>query len=222
MKYKEGAILVAATAVFVLAVVVVANLSSNKSNGSAQNSPQAAGQQAQADDSMADMHGGQQPVSSTTFDSLVNKKAPDFNLTSYDGKSYSLESLKGKNVVLFFSEGLMCYPACWDQIAAFGKDSRFNRGDTVALTIVNDQKVDWKSAIDKMPDLASATVLFDTNRTVSVAYGTLNLPSSMHRGQLPGHSYVVIDKQGIIRYVFDDPNMALANDKIVSEFSKIN
>ncbi len=216
MKYKEGAILVTATAVFVLAVVVVANLKSSSSNGVG-NSLQTPQPQAQSGDGM---HGAQQPVSSTAFDSLVNKKAPDFNLTSYDGKSYSLESLKGKNVVLFFSEGLMCYPACWNQIAAFGKDARFNAGDTIALTIVNDQKVDWKSAIDKMPDLASATVLFDTDRVVSVSYGVLNLPSSMHRGQLPGHSYVIIDKQGIVRYVLDDPNMALGNDNLIGVINK--
>ncbi|MCL5435425.1 MAG: peroxiredoxin family protein [Patescibacteria group bacterium] len=219
MKYKESAILVAATAVFVLAVVVVANSRSNTSNY-AQNSVQTAQPQTQTGDSMADMHGGQQPVNSTTFNSLVNKKAPDFNLTSYDGKSYSLESLRGKNIVLFFSEGLMCYPACWDQIAAFGKDARFSGTDTVALTIVNDKKEDWKTAVDKMPDLASATVLFDTDRAVSVAYGTLNLSSSMHRGQLSGHSYVIIDKQGIVRYVLDDPNMAIGNDNLISQITK--
>lgn len=217
---KQTAILVAATAVFVLAVIVVSRLNSNNNNvqGASQTGQQQ-GQQAQSEDSMADMH-KPQPINATVFDSLINKKAPGFNLTSYDGKSYSLETLKGKNVVLFFSEGLMCYPACWNQIAAFGKDSRFNGGDTIALTIVNDRKEDWKSAIDKMPDLASGIVLFDTDRVASVAYGVLSLSSSMHRGQLPGHSYVIVDKQGVIRYVLDDPNMAIGNDNLIGQISK--
>lgn len=210
---KQTAILVAATFVFVLAILVVKNLNSNNNAiGTNQGI-----QQAQSGDPM---HGGVQPTDSTLFDSLVGKKAPDFNLISYDGKSYSLESLKGKNVVLFFSEGLMCYPACWNQIAAFGTDSRFNSGNTIALTIVNDNRNDWQSAMQQMPNLAKATILFDTDRTVSQAYGVLNLPSSMHRGQFPGHSYVIMDKNGIVRYVLDDPNMAIGNDNLITQISR--
>lgn len=214
---KQTAVLILATVVFVLAVIAVSNL--NSKNNNPQNVSQTSPGSVQSADSMADMH-KPQPVDSKLFDSLVGKKASDFNLVSFDGKSYSPENLKGKNIVLFFSEGLMCYPACWDQIAAFGKDARFSGTDTVALTIVNDKKEDWKTAVDKMPDLASATVLFDTDRAVSVAYGTLNLSSSMHRGQLSGHSYVIIDKQGIVRYVLDDPNMAIGNDNLISQITK--
>lgn len=213
---KQTAILIASTAVFVLAILVVISLNSKTSNpsGSQVGSQVAAG--VQSGDSM---HGGTQPTNSTVFNSLVGKKAPDFTLTSYDGKTYTLSSLKGKNVVLFFNEGLMCYPACWNQIASFGTDSRFNNSDTIALNIVEDNKNDWASAIGKMPDLAKATILFDNN-TVSQTYGTLNLPSSMHRGQLPGHTYIIVDKQGIVRYVLDDPNMALGNDNLINQISK--
>ncbi len=210
---KQTAILVAATAVFVLAILVVKNLNSNNNSIGVNQGVQ----QTQSGDSM---HGVSQPTDSTVFDSLVGKKAPDFNLISYDGKSYSLESLKGKNVVLFFSEGLMCYPACWNQIAAFGTDGRFNSGNTIALTIVNDNRNDWQNAMQQMPNLAKATILFDTDRTVSKTYGVLNLPSSMHRGQFPGHSYVIIDKNGIVGYVLDDPNMAIGNDNLITQISK--
>jgi hypothetical protein len=44
----------------------------------------------------------------------------------------------------------------------------------------------------------------------------------MHAGQLPGHSYVLIDKTGMVREVFDDPGMGINNDKIVEKFSKFN
>ncbi len=210
--------------IVVLITVGIAWLVFNSISSKNTNSPQTnSGNSSQVSGQSADgHHAASSPINENTFKNLVGKKAPNFNLTGYDGKSFSLESLKGKNVVLFFSEGLMCYPACWNQIVALGKDNRFNRGDTVVLTIVNDRKDDWKSAIEKMPDLSLATVLLDTDRVVSVAYGVLNLPSSMHRGQLPGHSYVVIDKQGIVRYVFDDSAMGIQNDKIVSELSKIN
>lgn len=156
-----------------------------------------------------------------TLDELVDKPAPDFTLESYNGETTTLSSLKGKNVVLFFNEGLMCYPACWDQIAAFGKDTEFTVKNTVVLTIVTDPKKDWKGAVEKMPDLAKATVLLDTNRKVSVAYKMLSLPSSMHRGQTPGHTYVVIDKEGIVRYVRDDVQMAIRNQELLAEIGKL-
>jgi len=131
------------------------------------------------------------------------------------------QMLKGKNVVLFFSEGLMCYPACWDQIAAFGKDNEFASKDTIALTILNDPKSDWKMAIEKMPELAKAVVLFDTDKRISITYDMLSLPSSMHKGQLPGHTYVVIDKEGIVRYVKDDVSMAVRNQELIAEINKL-
>ncbi|OGE37725.1 hypothetical protein A3B45_04735 [Candidatus Daviesbacteria bacterium RIFCSPLOWO2_01_FULL_39_12] len=156
-----------------------------------------------------------------SLDSLVDKAAPDFTLESYNGKKVTLSSLKGKNVVLFFSEGLMCYPACWDQIAAFGKDSEFTNKNTVVLTIVNDPKDEWKGAVEKMPELAQATVLLDTDKKVSIDYKMLSLPSSMHKGQLPGHTYVIIDKNGVARYVKDDVQMAVRNQELIAEIDKL-
>lgn len=156
-----------------------------------------------------------------SLDSLVGKTAPDFTLENYNGEKVTLSKLKGKNVVLFFSEGLMCYPACWDQIAAFGKDNEFASKDTIALTILNDPKSDWKMAIEKMPELAKAVVLFDTDKRISITYDMLSLPSSMHKGQLPGHTYVVIDKEGIVRYVKDDVSMAVRNQELIAEINKL-
>ena len=161
------------------------------------------------------------PAALSSLDSLVGKPAPDFTLESYNGKKITLSSLKGKNVVLFFSEGLMCYPACWDQIAAFAKDKQFLTKDVIAVSIINDPKSDWKQAIDKMPQLAPATVLFDTDKLVAATYNTLSLPSSMHKGSLPGHTYVVVDKKGIVRYVYDDPSMAIRNQQILAEINRL-
>lgn len=169
-----------------------------------------------------DMHAVSSIIDETVFKNLVGKKAPDFTLSSSNSGNISLSSLKGKKVVLFFNEGLMCYPACWNQIVELSKDKRLAIQDIVALSIVVDASADWKNAISQMPDLAKATVLFDTAKSVSQNYGILALPSSMHRGTMPGHSYVVIDKEGIVRYVFDDPTMSLQNNMMVSELGKIN
>ncbi len=152
---------------------------------------------------------------------LVGNPVPWFALKDRNGVEYSPENLKGKNVVLFFNEGLMCYPACWNQIVALGKDNRFKRNDTIALSVVVDNPSDWQSAIMQMPELGYANIIFDSDRTVSKKFSMLTADSSMHYGSLPGHTYIVIDKKGIVRFVYDDPRMAINNDLIASEINAL-
>ena len=202
------------TAILVALIVLIVNLKNNR--------PQAAvlSQSSGAQDSMASMHGGG-PADSSVFNSLVGQTAPDFTLPSYSGDSVTLSKLRGKNVILFFNEGLMCYPACWNQVAAFAKDTDIKDKGIVVLSITVDPKDQWQQAVAKMPDLAGATVLLDTNKTVSNLYGVLTLPSSMHRGQYPGHSFVLIDKTGVVRFVNDDPDMAIRDKELLNEISHI-
>ena len=174
--------------------------------------------------STTDHHSGGTSVSvdSKQLNSLVGKPLPDIQLVDKDGKIYTTESLKGKYAVLFFNEGLMCYPACWNQIAGFGSDARFNTDQIQAMSVLVDPSRDWQRAIDKMPELATAKTLFDVGANVSEKLGLLTLPSSMHRGSLPGHTYIVLDKEGIVRFVKDDPNMAIANDMLIKKISEFN
>ncbi len=152
---------------------------------------------------------------------LLNSPAPAFELADRDGNVYSPGKLKGKNILLFFSEGLACYPACWDEMLALAKDKRFEENNTVVLSVVADKKEDWLGAIAKMPELEQAKVIFDQDAKVSQAYGMLNMPSTMHRGTLPGHSYVIIDKQGIVKYVYDDIKMGKNGDKLLAEIKNL-
>ncbi len=166
-------------------------------------------------------HHKPQPTDSTVFNNLLDKTAPDFSLESYDGSQYKLSDLKGKNVLLFFNEGLMCYPACWNQIAAFGKDKEL-ADKALVLNITTDSKDRWKEAVTKMPELSSAITVFDADRKVSNAYGVLKLESSMHRGQFPGHTYVLIDKEGVVRFIKDDVQMAVRNKELIAEVDKLS
>lgn len=156
------------------------------------------------------------------FNSLVGKQAPDFMLESYEGEKIDLTSLRGKKVVLFFTEGLMCYPACWNQMAAFGKDPFFTSNDIVTLNITVDQKTEWKQAVSKMLELAKTIVLFDSDKAVSNTYGVLSLPSSMHKGQFPGHTYLILDREGIVRFTKDDIQMGVRNDELKAELAKVD
>lgn len=151
---------------------------------------------------------------------FIGKSLPDIELADKDGKAFSLDSLKGKNVVLFFNEGLMCYPACWDQIAAFANDQRFGEADRVAISVVADSPQDWQKAVEKMPELGKAKMLFDKNGAASQRLGLLTMSSSMHIGQLAGHTYVLLDKQGTVKEIFDDTNMAINNERIIEMMTK--
>ena len=155
------------------------------------------------------------------FQEAVGKRAPDFELESINGTTIKLSDYLGKNVVLFFNEGSMCYPACWDQMAKLGEDSRFDTENIVAFSIVTDPRSQWLDIVSKSTNLAKAKIIFDTSRSMSKAYNVLNLNSSMHPGSLPGHTYFIVDKEGIIRFTMDDPNMALANDKLIKAIEEL-
>lgn len=155
------------------------------------------------------------------LEDLLNKPAPDFSLSDRNGNNYSSDNLKGKNVVLFFSEGLACYPACWNQIASFATDQRFNAADTVALSVVLDTPEDWQKVTKKMDGIDKANIVFDKGARVSRSFGALTVTSSMRSGVSLGHTYILIDKQGVVRYVYDDPSMAVRNDQIASELAKL-
>jgi peroxiredoxin len=161
------------------------------------------------------------PQKKVSFGDAVGKKAPDFSLQGIDGDTVKLSDYRGKTVVLFFNEGSMCYPACWDQMAGLANDERFNTDGVVALSIVTDQKSEWEKIVSEVPSLSKARILFDANGAVSSAYGVMSLPSSMHPGSRPGHTYFVIDKEGDIRYALDDPQMGLRNDQLASEIEKL-
>lgn len=171
----------------------------------------------------SDMSGHHEPevANEEKFQALIGRQAPDFTLESYNQEQVNLRKLRGKKVVLFFTEGLMCYPSCWNQMAAFAKDKTFNNSDTVTLSIAVDRREEWGQAIEKMPELSSAIVLFDSDRKVSGDYGVLSLSSSMHKGQYPGHTYLILDKEGVVRFTYDDPQMGVRNNELKKELEKL-
>ncbi|MDQ6793571.1 MAG: peroxiredoxin family protein, partial [Chloroflexota bacterium] len=109
--------------------------------------------------------------------------APDFTLTQAGGTTFHLADARGKQVLLYFHEGLGCDP-CWRQIDAIQAD----------LAQFKSLGIDEVVAISADPAGAQATraqrtgitlpTLADLDRTVSGAYGTLAY--GMMNGALPG------------------------------------
>ncbi len=159
--------------------------------------------------------------SRVTFSEAVGKPAPDFTLEAIDGSTVDLKSLRGKTVVLFFNEGSMCYPGCWNQVKELAADQRFNTANVVSYSVVVETSGAWKQIMERKPEYKVSNMLFDTSRKVSRAYDVMSLASSMHKGGYPGHTYVVIDPQGMIRYTLDDPSMGIRNDDLTAEIQKL-
>lgn len=161
------------------------------------------------------------PLQGKSANTLLNTPAPAFSLRDQQGETISSTALSGKKAILFFNEGLRCYPACWNAMVALAQDERFQRDGMQAFSVVVDSEDEWRRASEKVSELQKVHVLFDTDRVVSSAFGMLSLPSSMHRGSLPGHTYVLLDESGVIRWIFDDPRMGIRNDEIARELSKL-
>jgi len=140
----------------------------------------------------------------------ASRPAPGFSLTTTAGTTVSLSDFRGKPVILYFNEGAGC-GSCTQQMAAIEKDTAFQDAGIVVLPIV------MNTAEQIKPDLTTFGVttpyLLDDG-TVSKAYETLG--KGMHEG-LPGHGFVLIDKDGVQRWQGDYPSMWLDPQDLLQE-----
>jgi len=159
---------------------------------------------------------------SSNMTSLGNLKlgdrAPDFTLPATNGSTVSLNQYKGKNVLLYFQEGVMCQP-CWKQIGTMQQNiERFRQLDTEIVTISVDSPSTWEPIL-KAEGVTTIPVLVDLDRKVSKAYGVLNLPSQMHADR-PGHTFVLVDKNSKIAWIADYPTMRSTEQEILNYIKK--
>jgi peroxiredoxin len=151
--------------------------------------------------------------SSRPTQTATTSTAKPFTLTNTDGEQVSLAAYRGRNVLLYFSEGAGCQ-SCLVQMSAIEKDqAKFDQANVTVLPIV----MNTKEQI--LPDMQANRVktpfLLDDG-TVSNAYGTIG--KGMHAG-LPGHSFVLIDKDGMQRWYGEYPSMWLAPDALLEEIN---
>ena len=152
-------------------------------------------------------------VTSRPESSAATRVAPDFTLIDTSGNQVHLAGLRGHNVLLYFSEGAGCQ-ACLVQMAELEKNATLARAGVRVLPIVMNTRDQITN--DMAANGVKTPFLLD-NGTVSRAYGTLG--KGMHAG-LPGHSFVLIDKDGIQRWYGDYPSMWLSTADLMSEINK--
>jgi peroxiredoxin len=139
------------------------------------------------------------------------RTAPDFTLTDTSGLQHTLSQHRGENVLLYFSEGAGCQ-SCIVQMGEIEKQAAaFERLDVTVLPIVMNTREQITADMDA--NGVTTPFLLDDG-TASQAYGTLG--KGMHAG-LPGHSFVLIDKQGQQRWYGEYPSMWLAPQDLLDE-----
>jgi len=134
-------------------------------------------------------------------DLQVGDKPPDFSLPDQDGKTVSLKSLKGKQVVLYFYPKDDT-PGCTKEACGFRDSwSAIEKANTVVLGVSMDDAESHQKFIKKYS--LPFTLLCDEDGTVSKAYGVYkkkNMYGKIYWGI--ERSTFIIDETGKLKAVF--------------------
>lgn len=130
----------------------------------------------------------------------VGAIAPDVRLMSSDGNPFNLSSFRGKTVLLFFQEGIMC-PACWDQIrdieANFDQFRALGIDQMVSISTDGVDVLRQKDAIEQY----QTPLLSDPDLSVSHTYTTNQY--GMMGDHMNGHSFILVGADGKILWRAD-------------------
>jgi len=127
----------------------------------------------------------------------VGDTAPDFSLPSQSGETVSLQDFVGKKAIVLYFYPKDDTPGCTAESCAF-RDSYQVFQDAGAEVIgISSDSTDSHSKFAAKHQLPF-TLLSDTGNRVRRLFG---VPSTL--GLLPGRVTYVIDKQGVVRNVFN-------------------
>jgi len=142
----------------------------------------------------------------------VGTQAPDFTLASTSGKSVTLSSLRGKNVLLAFFP-LAFTSTCTAELCDMRDDwDQFAGSDTVVLPISVDSTAsltEFRAKYSMKSDLLS-----DFRREVSRQYGVL-----IEDRFFSTRAYFLIDRDGVIRWehVEANPSQKRSNQELFEQ-----
>lgn len=128
------------------------------------------------------------------------QSAPAFTLTANSGQKVSLNDYRGKNVLLFFQEGLTC-PPCWDQMTVLEKDALRLKaiGIDAVVSITTDSVEDIARKVSDMG--LTTSVLSDPEMIISRQYEANRF--GMMGTSRDGHTFILVGPDGVIRWRAD-------------------
>lgn len=148
----------------------------------------------------------------------VGIAAPDFSLPDINGETFTLSFYRGKShVLLFFSEGLACSP-CLQQIRDLDQLNQQFADLNVVLASITGDPVNLLADWARSSGPRYGKVLSDQSLAVSKMYDMLGADVSMMPGTAPGHTFILVDKSGIVEWRADygPSNMYVPNDQIIA------
>lgn len=158
------------------------------------------------------------PKEQTTKRVVAGMMAPDFSLPDTAGGTFRLSDYRGTtNVLLFFNEGLSCQP-CLAQMKDLDQlNNQFTELNILVVSITGDP-------LNLLSDWARSSgprygkVLSDSDLSVSKMYDMLSADVSMMPGTAPGHTFVLVNKSGVViwRQDYGPYNMYVANHEIIA------
>ncbi|ERJ11247.1 peroxiredoxin family protein [Haloplasma contractile] len=148
-------------------------------------------------------------------------KAPNINLPSTDGSTFDLSSYKGQTVLLYFQEGIMCQ-ACWVQLKEI--EDNFEEFENIGIDQIVTITTDPIGPLTEMVRINNfnTPVVSDDTVTVSKLYNT-NLYGMPGMGtNYNGHSFILVDEEGIIKWRADygKYTMYVPLDVLISDIKK--
>jgi peroxiredoxin len=138
------------------------------------------------------------------------------------GATMDSKDLAGKNVLYYLNEGVMCQ-ACLVQIQAL--QQHFKHLNTLHLTLVSITNDDPSTLAQAGRDYKITTPLIsDANRSISKSFGVLGgIPFGvgMHT-DTANHTFVLVDKNGTVRFVKDYPKMWADVNTLLEQLPKLS
>ncbi len=120
--------------------------------------------------------------------------APNFTLSSNDGRTISLADYKGKKNIILYFYPKDDTPGCTKEACTFRDDiAAFKTADTEILGVSTDTVKSHQRFVDKFQ--LNFPLLADSEKEVAKAYGALGLTGSAKRMTF------LIDKNGVIKKI---------------------
>ena len=128
----------------------------------------------------------------------VNVDAPAFTLTSLEGETIALESLRGRVVVIHF--GTSWCPFCRAEDPNLRALSEVYNDRDVEVLVINVKETDEKASEWYQEAGFSFPMLMDRDGAVAARYAPADAQPDLPRDEVMIASNLVIDRQGKIRF----------------------
>ncbi len=155
-------------------------------------------------------------ASSGTSTLAVGSRAPQFAGTDpLTGQLIDSKDLAGKNVLYYFSAGSTCQ-ACMTQAQALQRDASQLTRDHITLVMVTNDSADTLAASARSYGL-TLPMLADPDGSITNRFGAVG--GGMDMGpNTADHSFVLVDRRGIVRFHEDFPSMWISTSALLHRF----